>query len=341
MPSLNVSTFPSKYDQFVMTLRDSFGFFTLPKREIGRLFRATYFEWSAKDAARLGAALAYYTMFSLAPLLVVVIAIAGVFFGPDATRGQVVWQMQELVGREGGEAVQALLKSTQEPTRGLGPALLGLITLVFGASLVVAELRNALNTIWEVPPLKEAGGVVTQIWDLMKRRLFAFMLVVGIGFLLLISLVVNAVLAALGTYFNGELPLPEWALQLVNFMVSFAISTFVFAAIYKVLPDLRIAWSDVLVGAAVTSILFNVGKLAISLYLGKSSLGSAYGAAGSFAVLLAWVYYSAQIFFFGAVFTHVHSKTVNKLARRGYAGPRGNRKVSTTPNLPHTPFPST
>ncbi|MEP7363827.1 MAG: YihY/virulence factor BrkB family protein [Acidobacteriota bacterium] len=287
----------------------------LPRRSITGIFRESYFEWSAKDAPRLGAALAYYTMFSLAPLLVVVIAVAGMFFGADSTRQQVVWHVQELVGREGGQAVQALLKSTQEPARGLGPALLGLITLIFGASLVVAELRNALNTIWEVAPPKDPGGILKQIWDLVKRRLFSFMLVVGIGFLLLISLLANAALAAVGKYFDAELPLPEAALQSLNFVLSCVVSTAIFAAIYKALPDLRIAWSEVIVGAAVTSVLFNTGKLAISLYLGKSSLGSAYGAAGSLAVLLAWVYYSAQIFFFGAVFTHVYSKRIARTNR--------------------------
>lgn len=310
MPASNAAEFAGKSDRLVASLRDFTTFFALPRPVIAGLFRDATAEFFSKDAARLGAALAFYTMFSLAPLLVVVIAVAGAFFGPDATRGQIAWQVQDLVGREGGQVIEALLKSTQGPARGVGPALLGFITLILGASLVVAELRNALNTIWEVAPPQDAGGILRQIWDLIKRRLFAFMLVVGIGFLLLISLLLNTALAVLGTYFNRELPMPEAALQLFNFVLSCVVSFFVFAAIYKVLPDVRISWSEVVVGATVTSILFNVGKLAISLYLGKSSLGSAYGAAGSLAVLLAWVYYSAQILFFGAVFTHVYSRSL-------------------------------
>ncbi len=310
MPASKAATFTRRSDRLVASLREFNAFFALPRRVVAGLFRDAVVEFTSKDAARLGAALAYYTMFSLAPLLVVVIAVAGAFFGEEATRGQIAWQVQELVGREGGQAIEALLKSTQGPARGAGPALLGFVTLILGASLVVAELRNALNTIWEVPPPEDAGGLLWQLWDLIKRRLFAFMLVVGIGFLLLISLLLNTALAVLGTYFNRELPLPEAMLQLLNFVLSCVVSFFVFAAIYKVLPDIRIAWSEVVVGATVTSILFNIGKLAISLYLGKSSLGSAYGAAGSLAVLLAWVYYSAQILFFGAVFPHGYSRSL-------------------------------
>jgi membrane protein len=293
-------------------------FLALPPKQVGKLFADTYNAWSNDNAPRLGAALAYYTVFSLAPLLVVVIAVAGLVFGPAAARGQVVWQIQDLIGRDGAEAVQTMLKAAWAPAQGLIATVLSLLALFLGASLVVMELRNSLNVVWHVPAQNSQAGFIASLIDLFRERLYAFSLVLGVGFLLLVSLVANAMLSALGRYFRGWLPTPEVVLQAANFVIWLVMTTFIFALIYKVLPDVKIAWSDVIVGAAMTSLLFTLGKLAIALYIGKSSLASAYGAAGSLVVLLAWVYYSAQVFFFGAEFTQVYADTFGSrfIARR-------------------------
>jgi len=284
-------------------------FLGLPPKQIGKLFKETYREWYKDNAPRLGAALAYYTVFSLAPLLVVVIAVAGLAFGQEAAKGQILWQIDDLIGKGGAEVVQIMLRAAWSPGHGLLATLMSFIVLIVGASLVVAELRNSLNIVWDVPDPDTAQSVVADIIDFINQRLYAFFLVLGIGFLLLVSLIANAVLAALGKYFQTWLPTPEFVLQVINFVVGFAVTTFVFALIYKVVPDVTIAWSDVVIGAAMTSLLFTFGKLLIALYLGKSGLGSAYGAAGSLMVLLAWVYYSAQVFFLGAEFTQVYANT--------------------------------
>jgi membrane protein len=211
-----------------------------------------------------------------------------------------------------------MLQAAYAPAQGIAATVAGLLTLFLGASLVVAELRNALNVVWHVPAQEETQGVIGGLLDMLRQRLYAFSLVLGIGFLLLASLVANAVLAAAGKYFKGWLPVPEFGLQFVNFVLWLAVTSFVFALMYKVLPDVKIAWSDVVVGAIMTSVLFTAGKLIIALYLGKSTLASAYGAAGSLVVLLAWVYYSAQVFFFGAEFTQVYANTFGSrfVARR-------------------------
>ncbi len=256
---------------------------------------------------RLGASLAFYTILSLAPLLVVVIAVAGLVFGREAAIGQVVWQIQDLVGYEGAQAVKAMLTSAHKPASGAIAAVLGLITLFFGASAVVAELRDALNVIWNVPA-KEACGLLKSIVAVLRDRTLAFAMVMGVGFLLLVSLAINAALAALGDSFKNYLPTEEWILQIANFVISFVVVTFLFALIYKFIPDIYISWGDVALGAAITSLLFTVGKFLIGLYLGKAGFGSTYGAAGSLVILLIWVYYSAQIFFLGAEFTHIYAE---------------------------------
>ena len=284
-------------------------FFSLPRREIWKLFTRTYTEWSQDDAGRLGAALAYYTLFSLAPLLLVLIAVAGLVFGEAAVRGQLVSHIEVYVGREVSEAVQAILQAAAKPVQGAVATVISLLTLLLGGSLVIVELRNSLNIVWNVRRSANEGGFFGGIMDLIQQRLFAFVLVLSMGLLVMISLIVNAFLAMAGKYFQDWLPIPELFLQMITFLVSFAVTTLLFALIYKVVPDVHIAWSDVIVGAAVTSLLFTGGKLLIALYLGKSSTGSAYGAAGSLVVLLAWVYYSAQIFFFGAEFTQAYANT--------------------------------
>jgi membrane protein len=299
--------------------------------QIWSLLVTTWNRFLIHKVPRLGASLAFYTMLSLAPLLVVVIAVAGWAFGREAAIGQVVWQIQDLVGHEGAQAVQALLTAAHKPTTGKIAAILGLMTLFFGASSVVAELRDALNIIWNVPP-KEACGPLKSILALLKDRTLAFAMVLGVGFLLLVSLAVNAALAALGGYFNNYLPAEEWVLQLVNFLISFFVITVLFALIYKVLPDIYIAWSDVALGAAITSLLFTIGKLLLGLYIGKASFMSTYGAAGSLVVLLFWVYYSAQIFFFGAEFTYAYAERYGS-----HPSETARRQVEIVNRIPDNP----
>jgi membrane protein len=280
-------------------------FLRLGPKRVGLLLRDTLDEWNNDNISRLAAALAYYTLFSLAPLLIVVISTAGLIFGEAAVRGQIVYQIEYLIGTEGAKGVQTMLQSAAQPDKGLA-AVLGLVTLFFGASLVVSQLRNSLNVIWKVST-QDTGGLLADVMNLLRQRLFAFLLVLGTGFLMLVSLVINAVIAALGKYFQEWLPTSEGWLQWITFVAWFLVTTVVFGLIYKVLPDAEIAWGDVVIGAAMTSLLFTGGKLLIALYLGKTSLASAYGAAGSIIIILVWVYYSAHVFFFGAEFTHVYA----------------------------------
>lgn len=269
------------------------------KNTVWSLLKETFRRWMDMNAPRLGAALAYYTVFSIAPLLVVVVGIAGLVFSEAAAQGQIVWQIQDLVGPEGAKAIQALLAASQKPTSGVIATVTGLVILLFGASGVFLELRDSLNYVWEVKTPS------TGLRAMLLSRFFSFAMVLAVGFLLLVSLVLSAGLAALGKYLGGYLPLSESVLHILTLVVSFAVFTAVFAMLYKVVPDVPVAWGDVWIGAAVTSLLFSVGKFLIGFYLGKAAVGSAYGAAGSLVVLLAWVYYSAQIFFLGAEFTHI------------------------------------
>lgn len=266
------------------------------------LLKATVADWQEDKASRLAAALAYYTVFSLAPLLVIVIAIAGLVFGPEAARGQIDNQLQGLLGRDGAEAVQTMIASANKPTTGIVASIINIVILLFGASGVFAQLQDALNTVWEVAPKPGRG-----IGNVVRSRFLSFSMVLGIGFLLLVSLVLSAGLAAVGAYLSQLLPGLDFLWQLVNFGISFGVITLLFAMIYKILPDAKVAWGDVWIGAAITSLLFTIGKALIGLYLGNASVGSAYGAAGSLVVLLIWVYYSAQILFFGAEFTQVYA----------------------------------
>jgi membrane protein len=235
--------------------------------------------------------------------LLVVVSFAGLIFGPKAAESQVVWQIQDLVGRQAAAGVQAVLEGTRHTTHGIIATVMGILTLLFGASGVLMELRDALNTIWEIPPAQTAG--LRTIMQMVRERLFSFALVLAVGFLLLVSLVVNAAIAALGSFSARFLPIPEIFLHLLNAVFSFIVITALFAAIYKVMPETKIQWRDVFLGAAVTSLLFTVGKLLIGLYLGKASFASTYGAAASVVILIVWVYYSGQIFFLGAEFTKI------------------------------------
>ena len=276
--------------------------------DIGALFKETLSEWSNDKAPRLGASLAFYTLLSLAPLVIVVVAVAALAYGQKAAQGQLVWEIRDLVGPDGASEIQALIQGAYKPATGVIATVLGVLTLAFGASSVVVELRDALNTIWHVPAGSGGAGLAS-IFRMAKERFYSFGLVLGVGFLLLVSLILNAWIAAMGRFFGTFLPASESILHIGTFLLSFLVITFLFAAIYKVLPDVYLKWSDVAVGASVTSLLFTIGKHLIGIYLGKASFGSTYGAAGSLVLVLVWVYYSAQLFFLGAEFTKVYTRT--------------------------------
>ena len=269
-----------------------------------KMIKDTATEWSEDKVPLLAAALAYYTVFSLAPLLLIAIAIAGFFFGEEAARGEIIGQIQGLVGKEGAEAIQAMIQNANRPGSGSTIATItGVVILLVGASGVFGQLQVALNTIWEVKP-KPGNGIKS----FLQSRFLSFAMVLVIGFLLLVSLVLSAVLAAISSYFGHLVPGFVIVGQLANFIISFGVVTVLIAAIYKFLPDVDIPWKNLWVGAGATALLFNLGKLLLGLYLGNGSVGSAYGAAGSLVVLLIWVFYSAQILLFGAEFTQVYSK---------------------------------
>jgi membrane protein len=267
------------------------------------ILSTTIGDWYGDRAQRLGAALAYYTVFALAPTIVIVIAVAAIVLGHEAARDEILRQIHELVGEQGAKAVESLIASARDPGASSKAIGLGLITLVFGLWGVFGELQDALNTIWGVTP-KAGRGVL----DVIRQRFWSFALVVGTGFLLLVSLAISTWISMLTKYFWYLLPLPGAALQAANTVVSFGVITMLFALTFKLLPDVDIAWRDVWLGAAVTALLFTIGKLVIGLYLGKSGVASAFGAAGSLVVILVWVYYSAQILYFGAEFTKVWTR---------------------------------
>lgn len=272
-------------------------------REVWSLTHEALAAWVDDSAASMGAAIAYYTVFSLAPLLLLVIAVAGLIFGRDAVQGEIVMQLQGLMGREGAMVVEGLIKSASEPKTGSVAALVSIGLLLFGATTVLAEIQNSLDRIWHVPAEKRPGG----IWEFVRTRLLSFGIVLGIAFLLLVSLVFSAAVAALGSWWGSHLQGWETLLQVINFTSSLTLSCTLFAIIYKFMPTTHIAWRHVWIGAAVTSVLFELGKFCIGLYLGKSGITSAFGAAGSLVLLLIWVYYSAQIFLLGAEFTKVYA----------------------------------
>ena len=267
------------------------------------LISDTYDEWYKHKAPRLSAALAFYTALSLAPLLIIVIAIAGFFFGQQAAQGQIVWQIEGLVGHNSAVAIEGVIDGARKPLSGSVAAMLGIGVLLFTATTVVAELRDSLNTIWEVP-IAELQGLKS-VLSFVRERFFSFALVLGVGFLLLVSLVINAGLAAAGTALAGHVRIPEWIAQAASVIASLIVATGLFGMVYKIVPDVDLEWRDVALGAFITSLLFNAGKFLVGMYLGKASFASAYGAAGSLVVCLFWVYYSALIFFLGAEFTQV------------------------------------
>jgi membrane protein len=268
------------------------------------LFRRAVWAWWEDNALRLGASLAYYTLFAIAPVLLVAIAIAGLVFGPEAVRGEIVGQLESLIGRDGAQTVQSMLEGASRPRSGILATIVGSITFVFAATGAFLELQTVLNTIWRVKPNPELD-----IIGFIQDRVRSFGIVVAIGFLLLVSLAVSAALAAAGTWFDRNVPGIPFVWQALHAAVSLAIITVLFAILYRFLPDVKLEWSDVLAGAFVTAVLFSFGKQAIGLYLGQSATTSAYGAAGSVIVLLLWVYYSTQILLLGAEFTRLYAET--------------------------------
>ncbi len=272
-------------------------------KQFFQLIKGSVMAWLDDGAPSLGAAIAFYTVFSIAPLLIIVIAIAGAVWGEDAVRGEIIGQLGGLVGQEGASGVQSLLRNADQPTQGFTAAAISMGVLAVGATTVFAELQNALDRIWEVPAREKKTG----IWNTVRARLLSFGLVLGLAFLLLVSLVVSAFLAVVGQWAGGMFPGWELLMQALNTVASVGIATVLFAAIYKFMPQARIAWRDVWTGALVTAIMFEIGKVLIGLYVGKSSMVSSLTAAGSLVVVLIWVYYAAQVFLLGAEFTWLYA----------------------------------
>ncbi|MEP6556838.1 MAG: YihY/virulence factor BrkB family protein [Burkholderiales bacterium] len=259
--------------------------------------------WSDDFAPSMGAAISYYTVFSLSPLLLIIIAVAGLIFGEDAVQGQLVGQLQGFMGREGATAIQTMIKAAHAPTGGIVATVVGVVLLLVGATTVFAELQSALDRIWKVPAKDKPKG----LWPILRARVLSFGLILTLAFMLMVTLALSSVLSAVGKFASGWLPGSEWILQLANIGVSISLSTVLFAMIFKYMPSVKIEWRDVWTGAFVTALLFEVGKYLIGLYIGKSGTTETFAAAGSIVVLLIWVYYAAQIFLLGAEFTKVYA----------------------------------
>ena len=267
------------------------------------LIKQTGKEFAADKAPRLGAAMAFYTALSIAPLLLAVVGIVGLIYGDQAARGEIANQIASLVGREQADVLEGALARSASPTGGILATVIGVVVLLFGATGLFAELQGALDTVWNAKPEQTSSGV----WGYIKDRLLSLSMVGGMAFLLLVSLVFSGILSAFGNSFENWLPYSSIWLRLANCLISFVLTGLMFAMIFKVLPHVRVDWRDVWIGAGVTAILFNLGKFLIGLYLGKASIGSTFGAAGSFVVFLVWVYYSTQILLLGAEFTQVYA----------------------------------
>jgi membrane protein len=271
---------------------------------IPRLLKEAFLAWYEDRAPRLGAALAFYTLFSLAPLLMVIIAVAALAFGHEIASAELIQQIEAFIGTEGARVIQTTIENTSRPRSGIVATVIGLATMLFGTTIVFSELQDALNMIWKVAPKPRRNLAIGLLWD----RFLAFSMVLGMSVLLLLTIIANAMLKAMIPIFGTLLPSQVDWLRTINFGLSSVIVTLLFAMIYKVLPDIEIAWEEVLIGAVVTATLFMIGKFLIELYLRYSSTAVVYGAAGSLVVLLMWIYYSAQIIYFGAEFTKIYAK---------------------------------
>ncbi|PSB09086.1 ribonuclease BN [Pleurocapsa sp. CCALA 161] len=272
-------------------------------RKIARLFRETFKEWQEDNASRIAAALAYYAVFSISPLLVIAIAIAGTFFGQQTAQTQITQQLTDLVGKDGVQPVLMALNNINQPEIKGVASLISIGVLLLGASGFFAQLQDALNTVWKVKPQPGQGMKI-----FVRKRISSFLMVLAIGFLLILSLILSAVVSTLSKYQVDYLPGSTILWENLDLIVSLGLMTFIFGLMFKYVPDAKIVWKDVFVGSVMTAILFLFGKFLLGVYLSKGSLGSAYGAAGSLIVLLAWIYYSAQIILFGAEFTQVYSR---------------------------------
>jgi membrane protein len=279
-------------------------------RESWQLLKESAQAWNDDYAASMGAAIAYYTTFSLAPLLIIVIAVAGLVFDREAARGEISAQIAGLVGPDGAKAVEGLLQSASEPAKSVLASIIGTATLLLGATSVFVELQSDLDRIWRAPALPSSSSIAA----LLRSRLLSFGMIVTMGFLLLVSLVVGAALSALNAWGASIFPGALVVLQALNLIVGFGVTTLLFAVAYRILPRARIAWADVWIGAGVTAVLFTAGKYLIGLYLGHAGVSSGFGAAGSLVIILAWVYYSAQVFLLGAEFTWVYTHKYGSLA---------------------------
>jgi len=295
-------------------------------RQALAVLKRTASEWVDDNAPSRAASLAYYTTFSIAPLLLIAVAIAGLLFAKDAVSQQVSIQLRSLFGDGAARAIADMMASASHPGSGIIASIVGVALLLLGACGAFVELRDSLNAMWDVDP-KTTSGVMA----FLRARLLSFAMIGVIAFFLLVSLVVSALLAAVGHFAKGSLPGGEALFHAVDIAVSFGVITILFAAIFKILPDAKVAWHDVWLGGAVTALLFTLGKTFIGLYIGKSSVASSYGAAGSFAVLLVWIYYSSMIVFFGAEFTQVYAREHGSL-RRGEARPREKRSHRDRPS---------
>jgi len=304
---------------------------TKAEKGVVALVKRTISEAGDDKLPRLAASLAYYTLLSLSPLLILAVAVAGLAFGEEAARGQIAQQLQGLFGAEAGDAIQAMMAHAKQPSSGILGTIVGIVVLLFGASGVFGELQDSLNTIWEVQPRPGRG-----ILGIVKDRFFSFTMVVGVAFLLLVSLVVSAGLAALGdwlTSFAGA----EWLWQALNFVVSLAMITLLFALLFKVVPDVKLRWKNVWLGAVVTAGLFTLGKFLIGLYVGKAGVASPYGAAGSLVVIVVWVFYSAHILFIGAEFTQVHTRAMGSSVEPKRGAVAVTEEARAQQGIPHTP----
>jgi membrane protein len=294
------------------------------------LLKLSFQDWKDDKASRLSAALAYYTIFSLAPMLLIILAVTSLFWSREAVQVQILNQVEGLVGAEGRTFISDMLTTASSPARGIFATIVGVITLLWGALGVFNELQNSLNTIWEVETEEEQEqGFVGAIKKILFGRLLSFGMILGIGFLLLVSLVISAALSAVQETVGNAIPLSEILLQILNLIISIGVITVLFAFIFKFLPDAEIAWRDVWLGAFVTALLFSLGKFLIGLYLGNSTVGSSFGAAGSLVLLLLWIYYSAQILLFGAEFTQVYA---NRFGSR--IVPEGDEVAAKTAEAP-------
>src|SRR5688572_27802012 len=273
--------------------------------------------WLDDYAPSMGAALSYYTVFSLAPMLLIVISVAGLAFGDEAARGEIFGQLRGLMGADAAKTIEDLLTSVSEPKEGVAATTVGIVLLLIGATTVFGELQDALDRIWRAPARDRSGGLLT----LVRARLLSFGMTLGVAFLLIVSLVLSAVVAALGRWWSGAFGGWEVLAQSVNIVLGFVVTTGGFAMIYKLMPRVKVQWRDVWLGATVTALLFTIGRVLIGVYIGKSGIASGFGAAASLIVILIWVYYSAQIFLLGAEFTWIYARTFGSM-RSGVHGVR-------------------